>query len=75
MSKLEAELANERRQKDFLAAQISQFESSSSQEKDQTIARLETQVKEYRTLSERYERESVSKETVISQMLHEIDVR
>lgn len=65
---MEAELANERRQKDFVTAQLSQVESHGSQEKDQIISRLEMQLKEHRTLVEKYEHESTSKENVISQM-------
>lgn len=65
---MEAELANERRQKDFLTAQLSQVESHGSQEKDQIIFRLEAQLKEHHALFEKYEHESTSKENVISQM-------
>jgi multidrug resistance efflux pump len=68
ISKLEAELANERRQKDFLTAQLSQVESDSTQDKEQIIFRLETQLQEHRTLCEKYENESVSKESAIMQM-------
>ena len=69
ISKLEAELANERRQKDFLTAQLSQVESDTTQDKEQIISRLETQLQEHRTLCEKYENESVSKESAIMQML------
>ena len=65
---MEAELANERRQKDFLAVQLSQVESQSTLDKDQIISRLETQLQEHRTLCEKYEQESTSKETIITQM-------
>ena len=65
---MEAELANERRQKDFLAAQLSQVESHTSQDKDQIISRLETQLQEHRALCEKYEHESTSKENAIMQM-------
>ena len=65
---MEAELANERRQKDFLAAQLKQSESSDAQEKDVTISRLEIEIKEHRMLCEKLQKESVSKETIIAQM-------
>lgn len=65
---MEAELANERRQKDFLTAQLGQFESYTTQDKDQIISRLETQLQEHRTLCEKYEHESISKENAIMQM-------
>jgi hypothetical protein len=43
-------------------------ESDSTQDKEQIIFRLETQLQEHRTLCEKYENESVSKESAIMQM-------
>ena len=65
---MEAELANERRQKDFLTAQLKQSESSDTQEKDVIISRLEIQIKEHRMLCEKLQKESASKETIVAQM-------
>ncbi len=44
------------------------MESHSTQDKDQIISRLETRLQEHRTLYEKYEQESISKENVITQM-------
>ena len=59
---------NERRQKDFLKVQLGQVESQTSQDTKEIISRLEAQLQEHRTLSEKYEHESTSKENIISQM-------
>lgn len=73
ITKLEADLENEKKQRALLRRKLEEIGSHSSEERD-ALSQIKIQVREQNLLSERYQKDLVAKENLITQLRERLEM-